>query len=126
VLSAVIAMREGRTEVASEHLRTLSAIVRESAIPLGEAACVIYFAALAVSSNDYERASWLLASARSAAPFPFRSPAEALIYRQTARALRKRLDPDAAARCRAEGAATPVGRALDEQLARLAPRVETR
>ncbi len=121
VLAAVIAMREGQTEAASERLRTLSGIVRESAIPLGEAACVTYFGALAVRVGDFELGSRLLASVRATAPFPFRSPAEALIYRQTARALRDALDPETAARCRAEGTRIPVSKALDDELARLAP-----
>ena len=120
-LAAVIAIREGRTEAAAEHLRALAAVVREYALPLGEPSCLVGFAALAASAGDHERASRHLASVRSAAPFPFRSPAEALVYRQTARALRAALHPSTAARCRAEGAAIPASQAVDEELARLNP-----
>jgi predicted ATPase/class 3 adenylate cyclase len=116
--TAVIAIREGRLEAAAYQLHTLTAIVREHAIPLGEPTCVTGFAALAAKAGDYETASRLLASVRVAAPFPFRTPADVLIYRQTVRAVRDALDPETAARCRAEGAAIPVSRALDEQLAR--------
>jgi hypothetical protein len=115
---AVIAMREGRLEAAAEHLHALVAIVREHAIPLGEPTCVTGFAALAACSGDYETASRLLASVRTAAPFPFRTPADVLLYRQTVRAVRAALDPTTAARCRAEGAAITVTQALAEQLAR--------
>lgn len=124
LLTAVVAMGEGRAEPAAEHLRAVAAIVRDYAIPLGEASCLTGFAALAATLGDHQTASRLLASVRSSAPFPFRSPPDALLYRQTARSLRDALDPDTAARCRAEGAAIPVSKALDEQLAQLAPPLE--
>jgi hypothetical protein len=116
--TAVIAIREGRLEAAAGHMHTLAAIVREHAIPLGEPTCVTGFAALAAKAGDYETASRLLASVRTAASFPFRTPADVLIYRQTVRVVRGALDPETAARCRTEGAAIPVSQALDEQLAR--------
>jgi hypothetical protein len=119
LLATVIAIRERRTQAASECLRSLTGIVREYAIPLGETSCLVGFAALATSTGDFERASRLLASARTGAPFPFRTPVEALVYRQTARTLRDTLDPDTAARCRADGATIGVGEALDAELARL-------
>ncbi len=118
LLATVIAIRERRTQAACERLRTLTGIVREYAIALGEASCLVGFAALAASTGDFEKASRLLASVRAAAPFPFRTPVEALLYRQTARVVRDALDPDTAARCRAEGATTPVSEALDAELAR--------
>jgi predicted ATPase/class 3 adenylate cyclase len=123
---AVIAIREGLADSAQEHLRSLAAIVHEHAIPLGELTCLTGFAALAASTGDYETASRLLASVRAEAPFPFRTPADVLVYRQTAREVRGALDPGAAARCRAEGAATPVSKALDEELAKLARPVGAR
>jgi hypothetical protein len=119
LLAAVIAIGEGRIEAAPEHLRSLVAIVREFALPLGEISCLIGFAALAVAAGDYERASRHLASVRTAAPFPFRSPVEVLVYRQAARAVRDAVDQRTAKRFRIEGAATPVGQALDAELARL-------
>ncbi len=124
--AAVIAIREGHTDTAQEHLLSLAAIVREHAIPLGELTCLTGFASLAASRGDYETASRQLASVRAAAPFPFRTPSDILVYRQTARAVRAALDPETAASCRAEGAAMPVSKALEEQLARLAPPVEAR
>jgi predicted ATPase/class 3 adenylate cyclase len=129
LLEALIAIREGRLQAASEHLRDVAGIVREYAIPLGEASCVVGFSAIAANAGDYEAASRQLASVKAAGVFPFRSPADVLVYRQTARVLRKALDPATAARCRAEGAAIPVRKALDDQLAQTGPAgraIETR
>src|SRR5581483_10476173 len=117
---------DGLPAEASEHLRVLGGMVREYAVPLGEALCLTACAALNASVGDHETASRQLATVRGAAPFPFRSPVDALLYRQTVRTVRDALDPDTAARCRAEGAAIPVGIALADQLARLAPTVEAR
>jgi predicted ATPase len=126
LMAAVIAIDDGRTEAASEHLRILVTLVREYAVPLGEALCLTGFAALAASTGEYETASRQLAAVRMSARFPFRSPVDALVYRKTIRAVRDALDPETAARCRAEGEAVPVSRALDEQLARLDAAVEAR
>jgi hypothetical protein len=117
----VIAAGEGRAGDVAEHLRALVEIVREHAIPLGEETCLIAFAALAVLQGDYETASRQLASVRSAAIFPFRTPLQVLVYRQTGRAVSRALDPRTAERCRAEGAAMPVREALDAALARVTP-----
>jgi hypothetical protein len=118
-LAAVIAIGEGRIEAASEHLRAQVAIVRERALPLGEVSCLIGWAALAATAGDYERASRLLASARSAARYPFRTPVEVFVYRQTARSVRDALDRTTSDRCRTEGAGTSVNDALNAELARL-------
>jgi predicted ATPase len=118
-LAAVIAIGEGRIKAASEHLRAQVAIVREHALPLGDVSCLIGWAALAAMAGDYERASRLLASARSATRFPFRTPVEVLVYRQTARSVRDALDRATSDRCRTEGARTSVNDALDAELARL-------
>jgi predicted ATPase/class 3 adenylate cyclase len=118
-LAAMVAIRDGQTEAGYEHLRTQAAIVREYAIPLGEISCLLGFAALAVATGDHETASRHLASVKASGPFPFRTPAEAIVYRQTARALRGSLNPSTIARCRAEGAATPARQALDAELSRL-------
>jgi hypothetical protein len=118
-LAAMVAISDGRTEAASEHLRALAAIVREYAIPLGELSCLLGFAALAAITGDHETASRHLATVKGAGPFPFRTPAEAIVYHQTVRALRGSLNPSTVARCRAEGAETPASQALDAELARL-------
>ncbi len=123
LVAVVIAVRDGELDAASGHLRALVSVVREYAIPLGEVSCLIGFAALAVSAGDYERASRHLASIRSTAPFPFRTPVEVLVYRQTVAAVRSALDPDTAQRCRAKGATIPVIRAVDAELAQLGTRV---
>jgi hypothetical protein len=120
-LAVVIASREARSEAMSKHLQALVTIVREYAIPLGDASCLIGFAALAVNDGDYETASRHLAAVRSAAPFPFRTPLEVLVYRQLAGTIGSALDRDTAQRCRAEGATTPVTEALNAELARLRP-----
>jgi hypothetical protein len=119
LVAVIIALRERELEVASKHLQTLAATVREYAIPLGEVSCLIGFAALAAATGDHRRASRHLATVRCAAPFPFRTPVEVLVYRQTARSVRDALDHETARRCRAVGAATPVSQAIDEELARL-------
>jgi predicted ATPase/class 3 adenylate cyclase len=123
LVEAVIAVRNGELEAASEHLQELVAINREYAIPLGEVSCLIGFAALAAAAGDNEDASRHLASVRAsvrpAAPSPFRTPVEVLLYRQTVRKVRAALDPHIAARCRAEGAEIPVSQAVDVALARL-------
>src|SRR5262249_42510574 len=118
-LAAMVAISDGRTEAASEHLRALAAIVREYAIPLGEISCLLGFAALAASTGDHETASRHLATVKAAGPYPFRTPAQAIVYHQTVRAVRGSLDPSTVARCRAEGAETPASQALDAELARL-------
>jgi predicted ATPase/class 3 adenylate cyclase len=118
-LAALIASSEGQTRAMSEHLQALTTLVREFAIPLGEASCLIGFAALAIDENDVERASRLLATVRSAARFPFRTPLEVLVYRRCVQAVGRALDSDAARLCRAEGAATPIDDALDAELGRL-------
>jgi predicted ATPase/class 3 adenylate cyclase len=119
-LQAVIAIREGRLDAARGWLEAMSTIVREHAIPLGDSACLTGFAAVAAEAGDYETASRRLASVRAAAPWPFRTPLDTLIYRQTARLVRQALDPETATRCREAGAAVSTTAALDEELASLA------
>jgi hypothetical protein len=102
-----------------EHLRTQSTIVRDHAIPLGEASCVIGFAALAVEDNDPARASRLLASVAAAGFFPFRTPLDVAAYQRCLAAARRALDPEAARRFRTEGTAISVSEALDGELQRL-------
>ena len=121
LVEVVIAVRNGELGAASEHLQSLLAITREYAIPLGEVSCLIGFAALAAAAGDNQAASRHLASVRHAAPFPFRTSLDVLLYRQTVRSVRAALDPHIAARCRADGAGIPVGQALDVALAQLKP-----
>jgi len=118
-LAAIIALRERRPEAASEYLRAAVSTVREHAIPLAEAACLTGFAAVQAERGDYERASRLLACVRAVTSGVSRTPADGLLYRQTVRSLKGQLDRDTAARCRAEGAATPISQALDTELTAL-------
>jgi hypothetical protein len=116
--TAVIAIRQGRTDAARDALGAMASEVREHAIPLGEVACLTGFATLAAELGDYEHASRWLASVRgSATGFPFRTPVDGLLYRQTARLVRGALDAETAARCRSEGSRIPVSEALDAALA---------
>jgi predicted ATPase/class 3 adenylate cyclase len=121
LVAAIIALHHGELEAASEHLRALAAIVREHAIPLGEVSCLIGFAALAARAGDHEQASRHLATVRNTAPFPFRTPVEVLLYRQTTRSIRSTLDRNTAQRCRAVGATVHVAQALEAELSRLDP-----
>ena len=121
LLNAVVGLIKHRSEVASRHLRLLATVVREYAIPLGDVSCLIGLAALAADDGHYERASRRLATARNAAPFPFRTPLEVLLYRRVITAVRGALDPDTVRRCRAQGTATSVRDAITEELARLPP-----
>jgi hypothetical protein len=116
---ALIARNEGRIESAGRHLQAATAVVRELAIPLGEASCLTGFSALAARAGDYERASRDLASIRGSGMFRNRGAVDVLVYRITSGAVRGALDPETAARCRAEGAAMSVTDALDAELARL-------
>ncbi len=117
-VAATIAISQRRSDAAAEHLAAVVRIVREYAIPLADVSCLIGYAALAASDGDYASASRHLATARSAAPFPFRTPLEVLLYRRAVAVVREALAPDVARRCRAEGAATSVDEALGAELAR--------
>jgi hypothetical protein len=120
-VAALIASSEGHQKEMAQHLRAQAIIVREHAIPLGEASCLIGFAALAVDERDCTRASRLLATVRAVAPFPFRSPLQVVVYRRCADAVRAALDPATTRLCRAEGAANQVSEALDSELERPLP-----
>jgi hypothetical protein len=117
-IMSIIAIREGRIDDADELLRRLVEHVREYAIPLGEQACLVGFAALAAERGDHETASRRLASVTASA-FAGRTGVDILIYRQTARAIRDALDPATARRCRDEGRLVKVRDALDTEMARL-------
>jgi hypothetical protein len=119
LVGALIARNEGRLEAAGRHLQAATAVGREHAVGLCEASCLIGFSALAASAGDYERASRNLASVTGSGVFQARFTVDVLVYRMTARALHGALDPETAARCRAEGAAMSVSEALDAELARL-------
>ena len=119
VFDSVVAIAEGQSGIAAARLCEMAAIVHEHAIPLGEPSCLTCIAALAAIDGEHERASRLLACVRNAARFPFRTPAEALVYRQTVRRVRDALDAETAERCRAEGGALPVDQVLGGELERL-------
>ncbi|MCU1450472.1 MAG: Adenylate/guanylate cyclase [Acidimicrobiales bacterium] len=119
LVGIVIASNDGDSKAMAAHLQALAAIAQEHAVPLGEASCLGGLAAVAVAEGDHERASRLLATLRNAAPFPFRTPLEVLLYRRSGRAVGAALDADTIRRCRAEGAATSVGEAIASELLRL-------
>jgi hypothetical protein len=117
---AVIASAQGRFGAAEHHLSVLAAVVRDHAVPYGEAACLIHFAKLALDRGDPPRASRLLAAVKaSAGPNtpPFRTHFDALVYFHSTRQLRALLDQDSARRYQTEGAVLSCSRALDAELA---------
>jgi hypothetical protein len=88
------------------------------AIPLGEASCLIGFAALAIDENDVERASRLLATVRSAArsPFAHRWKCSSTVGVSELSAARStRMPPDSAVLREPP----PIDDALDAELGRL-------
>jgi hypothetical protein len=114
----LVASATGRADEARQHLDSLVLLVREHAIPLGEPACLIGFALLALDRGDYARASRLLATVGAGGFFPFRSHNESLLYRRCVAAASAGLDPDTRRRCRDEGADLTVTEALNNELAR--------
>jgi hypothetical protein len=112
------ASANGPSDAARQHLDALVLLVREHAIPLGEPACLIGFALLALDRGDHARASRLLATVRAGGSFPFRSTIEPLVYRRCVVAASAGLDPGSMRRCRDEGAALTVTEVLNNELAR--------
>jgi hypothetical protein len=114
----LVASASGHSDAARQHLDALVLIVREHAVPLGEPACLIGFALLALDGGDHARASRLLATVRAGGFFPFRSHIESLVYRRCVVAASAGLDTATKRRCRDEGAALTVTNALNNELAR--------
>jgi hypothetical protein len=121
---ALLASAQGQFDEAEQHVVAMSVLVRDFAIPRGEADCLIGFAKVAVDRGDYVRASRLLTAVdASVGPGkrPFRTALDALIYDQCTGVLRHVLDSDTARVTQAEGAALSLKEALDAELMRSAP-----
>jgi hypothetical protein len=120
---ALLASAQSQFDEAEQHLATMTAVVREFAIPRGEADCLIGFAKVALDHGDYARASRLLAAVDSSVgpgKRPFRTAMDALVYDLCTRALRDALDLETARTTEAEGAALSLKDALDAELMRSA------
>ena len=118
---AVVASAAGDFDEAEQHLATYAFVVRDLAIPRGEAACLVGFAKVALDRGDYARASVLLAAVDcSVGPGdrPFRTAVDALVYVHCTGVLRDVLDREIARTAQAEGAALSVKEALDAELNR--------
>jgi hypothetical protein len=81
--------------------------VGEYAIPLGEVSCLLGFAALAATTGDRETASRHLASVKAAGRYPFRTPADVIVYRQTVRAVRGLAQPEHRRAVSSRGSSNP-------------------
>lgn len=117
--AAVVALSDKRRDDAERHLVAAARIVRDHAVPLADIDCLLGFAALATLDGDYERASRLLATARTGGPFPFRTGSSVAVYRKYVRIARDHLDRSTLERCRTEGANHPVTNALDAEVAKV-------
>jgi predicted ATPase len=118
---ALLASGQSHFDEAEQHLATMTVVVREFAIPRGEADCLIGFAKVALDQGDYVRASRLLAAVDSSVgpgKRSFRTAMDALVYDLCTRDLREVLDPQAALTLHAEGAALSLKEALDAELIR--------
>jgi hypothetical protein len=99
----------------------MNAVVRDFAIPRGEASCLIGFAKVAIDRGDYARASRLLTTVDSSVDRknrPFVTALDPLIYVHCTGILRRVLDPDTARTTHADGASVSLKEALDAELAR--------
>jgi hypothetical protein len=118
---ALLASAQSQFDEAEQHLATMTAVVREFAIPRGEADCLIGFAKVAIDRGDYGRASRLLATVDSSVgpgKRPFRTAMDALVYDLCSGVLREALDPETAGTTQAEGAALSLKETLDDELMR--------
>ena len=118
---ALLASARGQFDEAEQHLAAAASLVRDHAMPRGEAGCVVGFAKVALDCGDYARASRLLATVNaSGGPehWPFRSQLDALVYVHCTEALREVLDSDVARTTQAEGGALSPKEALDAELIR--------
>jgi predicted ATPase/class 3 adenylate cyclase len=118
---AVLASASGRFDEAERHLVILSTVVRDFAIPNGEAACLIGFAKLALDRGDLARALRLLDAVKTSAgpeDHPFRSTFDALVYAHCAGVLQKVTDPERAGTSPAGERALSLKEALEAELSR--------
>jgi hypothetical protein len=121
--AAIVASAQGHFAEAREHAATLTDVVRDYAVPYGEATCVIVLAKVALDRGDYPQASRLLAALiASVRPgdIAYRLPFDGIVYDYTREAVHSVLDPDTARRCQAEGAAIAPSQAIDAALRALA------
>jgi hypothetical protein len=116
----VLASAQGLFDEAEQHLATFSSVVRDFAMPRGEAGCVTGFAKIALDRGDYARASRLLAAVEASmgpGETQLRS-FDALLYAQCSKDLRDVIDPETARTTEARGAVLSVKEALDAELMR--------
>jgi hypothetical protein len=116
---AVVASAQGQFDEAVRHLAATASVVRDFALPRGEAACLIGFAKVALDRGDYARASQLLAAFKTSVnpkDTPVVTPLDDLVYVHCTRVLQEALDPKIARSTQAEGAALSVKEALDAEL----------
>jgi class 3 adenylate cyclase len=112
----LISAAQGDLDLMRRQLVEHVAFCRETGQPHSQPAALTGFAKLAFEAGDFEEASRLLATVRTA-PRPFRNMMDEVVYVQLVEALRNRLDAATRKRCRAEGSAKTVGDALAAQSA---------
>ncbi|MCL2393103.1 MAG: hypothetical protein FWC87_00320, partial [Acidimicrobiaceae bacterium] len=120
---AMLASALGQFAEAEQHLATLTSIMRDHAVPRGDAICLIGFAKVALDRGDFGRATRLLAAVDSSvlpADRPFLSAMDALVYLHCKRVLGEVFDPETARTSRAERGMSSIKKALDGELS--APR----
>jgi predicted ATPase/class 3 adenylate cyclase len=117
---AVLAATQGKFDEAEQHLATMASVMRDFAIPRGEATCIIGFAKVALDRGDYARASRLLAAVNSSVgpEGRFVTHVDAFVYIHCTGVLRDVLDPETAHTTEAEGAALSLKETLDAELMR--------
>jgi hypothetical protein len=102
-------------------------VVRDYAVPYGEATCVIVLAKVGLDQGNYPQAARLLAALTAsvgATSIPYRLPFDRIVYDHTREALHRVLGADNARTCQAEGAATAPGQAIDAALRALATAID--
>jgi ATP/maltotriose-dependent transcriptional regulator MalT len=117
---ALLASALKQFDEAEQHLATLASVVRDHAMPRGQAGCLVGFAKVALDRGDNARASRLLAAVNAsfhAGDTPFGSALDSLVYVHCARVLGD--VPDAyTARTTQPGGAALLKEALDAELIR--------
>jgi predicted ATPase/DNA-binding CsgD family transcriptional regulator len=118
---ALLASAQGQFEEAEQHLATRTSVVRDFALPRGEAACLVGFAKVALDRGDYARASRLLAAVNASTgpgDTPFRSTLDALVHDHCTEVLRDVLDPENAHITHSEDGVLSINEALEAELSR--------
>jgi hypothetical protein len=117
--AAIVASAQGHFAQALEHAATLTDVVRDYAVPYGEATCVIVLAKVGLDRGDYGQAARLLA-ALTASVRPggvlYRLPFDGIVYDYTREALHTVVDPDMLRKWQAEGAVIAPSQAVDSAL----------